>query len=48
MRRLKTGAWCVQPDGVGILHPVFRRISIALAIAGILCLSVVFGDSSAV
>ncbi len=48
MRRLMTGAWDVQSDEVGILHPVFRRISIALAIAGIVCLSVAFGDEPVV
>ena len=44
MRRLMTGAWNVHPNEVDFLQPVFRRISFALAIAGILCLSVAFGD----
>ncbi len=43
MRHLLTGAWNVHANGVEILQPIFRRISIALAIAGILCLSVAFG-----
>ena len=48
MRRLMTGAWNEQSNGVEFLHPVFRRISIALAIAGLLCLSVAFGHEPVV
>ena len=48
MRHLLTGAWNVQSNGIEILQPVYQRVSLALAIAGILCLSVAFGDDSVV
>jgi hypothetical protein len=44
MRRLMTSFWNVQSDGTERLQPYIQRISILLAIAGILCLTVAFGE----
>ncbi len=45
MRRLLIADWNGRLYEVDLLQPIFRRISMALAIAGLLCLSVVFGVS---